>query len=72
MPVFPFKETSQNSLSTFNVKDTKLPGGGVKPETDLLSRPFYLHTRVDKLGTDIRFRSSCGFFFILQIEILFS
>lgn len=28
MPVFPFKETSQNSLSTFNVKDTKLPGGG--------------------------------------------
>lgn len=29
MPVFPFKETSQNSLSTFNVKDTKLPGGGL-------------------------------------------
>lgn len=73
MPVFP--ETSQNSYRRLTFKDTKLPGGGggVKPETDLLSRPFqYLQTRVDKLGTDIRFRSSCGFFFILQIEILFS
>lgn len=71
MPVFP--ETSQNSYRRLTFKDTKLPGGGgVKPETDLLSRPFYLQTRVDKLGTDIHFRSSCGFFFILQIEILFS
>ena len=73
MPVFP--ETSQNSYRRLTFKDTKLPGGGgrgVKPETDLLSRPFYLQTRADKLGTDIRIRSSCGFFFILQIEILFS
>lgn len=70
MPVFPKPPKTHYRRLTF--KDTKLPGGRVKPETDSLSRPFYLQTRVDKLGTDIRLRGSCGFFFILQIEILFS
>lgn len=70
MPVFPKPPKTHYRRLTF--KDTKLPGGRFKPETDSLSRPFYLQTRVDKLGTDIRLRGSCGFFFILQIEILFS